>query len=66
MYCTYHSCMRHWIKSTKIADSVLAFSAGVVIGGILGAHIEFDLTEWTGGQICFRSDLGHFCGFWRL
>ena len=58
--------MRHGVKSTKVADSVLAFSAGVVIGRILGAHIEFHLTERTGGHACFRSNLGHFHGFWRL
>lgn len=55
--------MRHGVKSTKTADSVLAFGAGVIIGRILRAHVEFDLTERTGGHTCFRSNVDHFCGF---
>ena len=34
----------HRGKSTLVADSVLAISAGIVVGKILGAHVEFHLT----------------------
>jgi hypothetical protein len=46
------------VESTEVADSVLAFYAGVVVGRVLGAHVEFHLAEWTGRLACFGCWLG--------
>jgi hypothetical protein len=63
---SYLGNMWHRVKSTEVADSVLAFCAGVVVGRVLGALVEFHLAEWTGGLACFGSWLGGCCSIWRL
>lgn len=40
--------MGRWVKSTEIANLILAFCAGVEVGRILRPYVEFRSAERTG------------------